>query len=268
MGKMDTIRRYTSLSRKEMEVLSRLEYEDIRIISRNYLVKIVKNIRRANKLIYNLRRKGRLRYIGMKKYLVVPIRAPYQQWKENEYLIADALMEGKDYYIGYNNMFNFYGFTPQISQTIFILNLKYSKKKIIDEISYKFIKISPSKYYGITTIRIGNSEVKISDKERTIIDLVYNYKPLGSLKNVYNTVRGVLPKVDISKLIKYASKFSNPSTRKRIGYILELYKVNSSKLKPLKKSIAKNTALTTLFEVKNRSGKISKDWNLIINGQL
>jgi predicted transcriptional regulator of viral defense system len=65
------------------------------------------------------------------------VKAPYQEWSENEFIIADALMDGRNYYIGYNNMFNFYDFSQQIPQTTFILNTRFSKRRTIDGESYK-----------------------------------------------------------------------------------------------------------------------------------
>ena len=259
---------YAPLSKKEVEILSRLEYENIRIVSRNYLFKIIKDANQVDKLIYNLCKKGRLQYLAMKKYLVVPIKAPFQQWKENEFLIADALMEGRDYYIGYNNMFNFYGFIQQVPQAVFILNLKYSKSVNIGGTNYNFIKVNRARYYGITTLKINGAAVKISDREKTIVDMVYNYRPFINLKNIYKIIVSRLPEIDIGKFIKYATKFPNPTTRKRIGYVLdELCGIEKNKLRLLRESI-KNTSLTTLYEIKSRRGKVSKNWNLIINKQL
>lgn len=258
--------KYGSLSKDEMELISRLEYQGIRILSRQYLLNIYpKNVRKVDNLLSNLTKKGRLKQLARTKYLVIPIKAPYQVWGENEFIIADALMEGRDYYIGYNNMFNFYGFIQQVPQTIFVLNAKYSKEKIIDSTRYKFVKIASNKLYGLTSLKIDEVKVKISNKERTLVDLVYYYKPIGSIKQALRVVNEQAKSIDLNKFIRYAARFPNLATRKRIGYCLEIKGIEEKKLQPLLRSIRRSRSLTTLYESRFRRGKINKKWGLIIN---
>lgn len=258
--------KYGSLSKDEMELISRLEYQGIRILSRQYLLSIYPgNVRKVDNLLFNLTKKGRLKQLARTKYLVIPIKAPYQAWGENEFLIADALMEGRDYYIGYNNMFNFYGFMQQVPQTIFVLNAKYSKEKVINSTKYKFIKIDSKKLYGLTYLEIDGIKVKISDKERTLIDLVYYYKPIGSIKQSLRVIKEQMKRIKSNKFIGYAVKFPNLATRKRIGYFLEIKGIAEERLQPLLRSIRRNRSLATLYESRFRRGKINNKWGLIIN---
>lgn len=261
------MKKYASISKEEMALISRLEYEGIRVLSRKYLLMLYKNdVQKVDYLLSDLTDKGRLKQLARTKYLVIPIRAPYQEWSENEFIIADALMDGRDYYIGYNNMFNFYGFTPQIPQTTFILNTRFSKRKVIDGKSYKFIKINESKLYGLTTLEIDGRKIRISDKERTLVDLIYNFKPLGSIKEALRVMKGEIKKINLDKFIRYATKFPNIATRKRIGYCLSNLRIKDEAIRPLIKSITKSNTLTPLYESKSRKGKIDKKWKLIING--
>ena len=141
--------KYAPISKEEIKLISQLEYENIKVVSRQYLLKLYdNNTQKVDYLLSDLTKKGRLKQLARTKYLVVPIRAPYQQWTENEFIIADALMDGRGYYIGYNNMFNFYGFTQQIPQATFTLNTRVSKRKTIDGKSYKFIKNQKRKPYS------------------------------------------------------------------------------------------------------------------------
>ncbi len=259
--------KYAPLSGEEIRLISRLEYEGIRVLSRKRLLALYKdNAQKVDYLLSDLTKKGRLKQLARTKYLVIPIKAPYQQWTENEFIIADALMDGRDYYIGYNNMFNFYGFTQQIPQTTFILNTRFSKKKVIDGKSYRFIKINEDKLYGLTTLEIDKRKIKISDKEKTLVDLIYYFKPLGSIKQALKIIKNEIKRININKFIKYTAKFPNIATRKRIGYYLSNLQIEKKLLKPLIKTISKNNTLTPLYESRSRKGKIDKKWKLIING--
>jgi len=258
--------KYAPISKEEIKLISQLEYEDVIVVSRNYLLKLYKNdSQKVDYLLSDLTKKGRLKQLARTKYLVIPIKAPYQMWSENEFIIADALMDGKNYYIGYNNMFNFYRFTQQIPQTTFVLNTRFSKRKIIDGKSYKFIKINENKLYGLTTLKINRRKIWISDKERTLVDLVYNFKPIGSIKGVFRIIKSEIKNIDTDKFIIYAAKFPNITTRKRIGYYLSNLKIKDKSIKPIIESISKSNTLTPLYESKSRKGKIDKKWKLIIN---
>jgi len=259
--------KYASISKEEIALISRLEYENIRVLSRKYLLMLYKNdAQKVDYLLSDLTEKGRLKQLARTKYLVIPIKAPYQEWSENEFIIADALLDGKDYYIGYNNMFNFYGFTQQIPQTTFILNTRFSKKKIIDGKNYKFIKINENKLYGLTALEIDERKIRISDKERTLVDLIYYFKPVGTIKEALRVLKNEIKKINLNKFIKYAAKFPNIATKKRIGYCLSNLRIKDDAIKSLIKSISKSNTLTPLYESKSRKGKIDKRWKLIING--
>ena len=260
------IKKSYSLSKDEIKLFSLLEEREIGILTRESLLKLYDgNKRKVDNLLSNLTKKGRLKQLARTKYLVIPIKAPYQVWGKNEFIIADALMEGGNYYIGYNNMFNFYGFIQQVPQTIFVLNAKYSKAKIIDSTKYKFIKVAPNKLYGLTSLRIDGAKVKISNKERTLVDLVYYYKPIGSIKQALRVVNEQIRRIDLNKFIRYAVKFPNLATKKRIGYFLEIKGIEEKRLQPLLRSIRRSRSLATLYESRFRKGKINKKWGLIIN---
>jgi predicted transcriptional regulator of viral defense system len=128
-------------------------------------------------------------------------------------------------------------------------------------------KISNNRMYGTTKIKIQDSYVIVSDKERTLLDLIYFPDPVGSLKKAFEILKYQIKtkKINIKKIIKYTSKFPIVSIRKRIGFILEQEcSVEEEILKPLLKSI-KGSSLITLYENKSRKGSIDKKWGIIKN---
>src|SRR3989338_7497371 len=111
-----------TLSAKEVELLNRLEYEGKDIYTRDDIISFCADNQKADYLIRKLLKKGRLKKIIKNIYLFVPMKAPGGQWAGNEYLIAKALARGAQYYIGYSNVFNSYGFTDQVAQLIHLVN--------------------------------------------------------------------------------------------------------------------------------------------------
>jgi len=121
MGKNNTTRIY--LGPKETEVVARLSYEKTTIITREQL-KDMLNLDHAlmNQLIFRLKKKGILKPIKKGVYFYSPLESGPAGSNINEYLIPSILYPGGNYYVGYGTMYNYYGFTNQIFQTMYVLN--------------------------------------------------------------------------------------------------------------------------------------------------
>jgi len=265
MGKNNTAKKY--LGPRETEVIARLSYEKITIITREQLGDIFKfNPALMNQIIFRLKKKGILKSIKKGVYFYSPLESGPAGSNINEFLIPSILYPKDNYYIGYATMYNYYGFSDQIFQVMYVLNTSKQYEKVIGSLRFKMIKISPSRMYGIGKIKINNRKIKISDRERTLVDLIYFSKPVGGLKNAFQIlVEQVQNKrINVKKFIKYASEFPIVSTRKRIGYIMEKSGLSEKEILPLSKSIEK-TSLSTLYESRSRKGKINNKWKLIEN---
>lgn len=257
-------RNYTGLSKEEVYLLSRAEYENERVITTRFAQKAFHDKNKTSKIIASLTKKRRLIRLEKGKYVPVPLKAPNQQWMPNEFALADSWMNGIPYYIGYFTMYNYWGFTEQVPQTVFVLNTKKSYKMTIGNIRYEARKIGKQRYYGIEKIKIDGQEVSISDKERTLVDFVYN--PLGSFDNISVVLRENLDKIDLEKFIRYLIRFPVGAVRKRAGYLLEKIGCRDAAMKQLKKSIDdKNTYIVLDPANKTRNGKIDKEWKIIVN---
>ena len=258
-------KKYTGISKDELYLISRAEYEKQRLISTEFAIKLFGDPNKASSVLTSLTKKGRLLHIQRGKYLLVPIKAPNQQWSFNEFLLAALWMEDIPYYIGYFTMYNYWGFTEQIPQTVFVLNTKRSCEKMIGQVLFKAVKIDNKKYYGVKKIKIENTQVCISDKERTLVDFIYN--PIGSFNNIENVLKETIKKIDVNKFIKYLQKFPVTTVKKRAGYLLEKIGCDESILKRLGRSIAKDDQTYVVLDPtkKSRKGTISKEWRIIVN---
>ncbi|MBN1472500.1 MAG: hypothetical protein JW925_12020 [Syntrophaceae bacterium] len=249
----------------EAQIIARLTYEAKTLVSTEDLDKLFKlsAVDRA-KVVSRLKKKNILVPIKRGLYIFSPLEAGPSGRGIDEMLIPPLYLPKNNYYIGYSTMFNYYGFTEQIFQTMYVLNTSFNKKKTICGISFKFLKISENRMYGIKTIKVRDRDVMISDKERTLIDLLYFNKPVGGISVASDTFKKIVreKQCNMKKLVGYASKFPNVTIRKRIGVLLESIGISELDLNPLLKSI-KNTAISSLG--KTRKGKINKKWRVIIN---
>ncbi len=256
--------KYKSLSKDELYLISRIEYEKKKLITREYVRKIFGDAKKTANILNRLTQKERFIKIEKGKYILVPIKAPDQLWIPNEFILAKLWMGDTSYYIGYFTMYNYWRFTEQIPQTVFVLNTKKSCTKIIGNIRYKAVKIDKRKYYGIEEIKIDDETVCISDKERTLVDFIYN--PIGTFRNTKKVVNDNLQQINIDRFIKYLISFPVVAVRKRAGYILEQLNCQNSYLKKIQKTLGSEKTYSLLDPSKpSRKGKLNKDWRIIVN---
>jgi predicted transcriptional regulator of viral defense system len=255
------------LSPREREVIARLAYEKVSIITLEQFSRYFRFPKRAReKILFRLNRQGILKKIKKGLYLYSPLESGPAGSNINEFLVPSVFFPKGNYYIGYSTMYNYYGFTDQLFQVMYILNTSLQREKAIGSMRFKMIKISEKRMYGLGKIKIKNTEVIVSDKERTLLDMFYFPEPVGGLKKTFEILNEQVKdkKVDVVRLIKYAVKFPNISTRKRIGFALEQVSLDEKELKPLLKSI-KTTSLVPLFPSSSRRGKINRKWMVIEN---
>lgn len=254
---------YANLSRDELYLISRAEFERQKLITGEFAEKLFGDSKKVANILNKLTRKGRLIQIERGKYVSVPMKAPNQLWTPNEFIVAKLWMGDTPYYIGYFTMYNYWGFTEQVPQMVFVLNTGKSRTKVIGSVKYKAVKIDKRKYFGIQKIKIDGETVCISDKERTLVDFIYN--PIGSFENVEKILKDNLSRINMGKFIKYLISFPVISTRRRAGYILE--NLNSNlQLNRLRDTIGSDKTFIVLDPSNpSRKGKTISKWGIIVN---
>lgn len=252
---------------REREVIARLAYEKVSVITQEQFDKYFRFPRRVReKTLFRLSKKGILKNIKKGVYLYSPLESGPAGSNINEFLIPPIFFPKGNYYIGYSTMYNYYGFTNQIFQVMYILNTSLQREKAVGNMRFKMVRISPERMYGLEKIKIKDNEAIVSDRERTLIDLVYFPGPVGGMKKSFEILKEQVKgnKVDAKKLIRYALKFPDVATIKRIGFILDECNLSSKELAPLLR-IASKTSLINLYPSKSRKGKINRKWMVIEN---
>jgi predicted transcriptional regulator of viral defense system len=256
---------YMILGPIETNIVARLTYEKKAIVTAKEMDQLF-NLSPENRkqIVFRLKKKKILSAIKPGVYIFSPLEAGPEGMGVDEFLIPPLFFPKKNYYVGYSTMFNYYGFTGQLFQTVYVLNTTRRTEKIICSLSYKFIKIMENRMYGIEKIKVKDEEVNISSKERTLIDLIYFSNPVGGIISASKIFTEIVKnnKCDTKKLVEYAVCFPNIKTRKRIGLILDKVGVPENILKPLLKSIEK-TSIGSLSS--SRKGTLNKKWRVIVN---
>lgn len=252
---------------RETGVISRLSYENMTIITLEQFDQwfgFTPSLRKQ--IIFRLKRKGILTAIKRGVYFYSPLSSGPAGSRMNEFLVAPVFFPRGNYYIGYSTMYNYYGFTDQIFQTMYILNTSLQREKVVGGVKFKMLRIAPRRMYGLTKIKVNDTTVNASDRERTLVDLIYFSAPVGGQRKALAILeeQAINRKVSIGKLVIYAAKFPNVSTRKRIGYVLEKAGISSTRLQQLRKTVSK-TSFVPLLPSPSRKGTTNRKWMIIEN---
>lgn len=216
-----------------------------------------------NKILHDLVQKGWLKRIEKGKYILVPIDVEFAEaYTENQFIIASKLI--KPYYLGFWSMLHFYGFTEQLINTIFIGSTRRKKKLHLWQINYKFVKVKPERMYGITEIKINDTGISVSDKEKTLVDCLGHPEYCGGIQEVTKSIWNARSEINFSKLIDYGSRYGNSAIFKRLGYLLELLGLNGEiPMNDLRVEI--KNGFSALDPLLPKKGKYNRKWNLLVN---
>lgn len=205
--------------------------------------------------------------------LWVPIPPEYRNWGATpvlEFLDSMMVYLEREYYVGWLSAAELLGAShqrPQVTQVAIssqLSNLSVGRSRIRFRTRTKISRAQSFKQ------KVASGYVWVSSPELTALDLVDVPLMGGGLNNV-TTLLAELSKsklIDDEKLANIASTYST-TTISRLGYILQLLdsNLNLERLKLLLHSRNKNHP-SILSPSNRRAGKVSEEWNLLINATL
>jgi predicted transcriptional regulator of viral defense system len=208
-------------------------------------------------ILSRLEKKGWIERIEKGKYLIIPLGAEKGKYTLNEFVIGSLLINPHS--IAYWSALNYYGFTEQIPGTVFIQTT--SRKKKIDleifGVRYRIIRLKHEKFFGMRKEWIQDSEINITDKEKTLVDCLDKPQFSGGIVEVAKGLKG--KDFDKKKLIRYAKRIGNSGVLRRLGYLGEILSLNLDLIPP----DTRNYLL--LDPTMPKKGLKSAKWKLILN---
>jgi len=259
---MDNINTFNNLGKNETALITKLSYYDKDIVSFDELKSYMpKNYKYAKQAIYNLKRKKFLTPVKRGVYSFNPMWSLPTGRQINSLKIGNIFFPKKNYYLGYYNMFSFYGLTEQMPRSTFFINTVISASKIINGLEFKFIKLKEEFFYGIEDMEISGEKVRASDKERTMIDFIDYWNFDESREKIVDILKK--RQCDVRKFIDYALRFPKIKVRKIAGVLLDEAEISERQTKLLCESV-KNTSLISVSRVSRRGTK-NKKWGIIID---
>ena len=208
-------------------------------------------------VLSRLEKKGWIERIEKGKYMIIPLGAEKGKYTLNEFVIGSMLV--KPYAIAYWSALNYYGLTEQIPSTVFIQTSARKKKQKMEifGVEYQIVRIKEEKFWGIRKEWIEETQVNITDKEKTIVDCLDKPQYCGGIIEVAKALKNA--SFDLKKLSKYAHKMKNSGVVRRLGYLCNYLSINID-ISPVE---TRNYLL--LDPTMPQKGVKNAKWRLIIN---
>ena len=221
------------------------------------------NLSAVNSLLSRLVKKKKVLRLERGKYLIIPPEA----WRTGDYLedgiiLAASLVE--PYYLSYWTALNYYGYTEQPSNTIFIAAQRSRVSLNIGQIKFQFIKLNQSKFFGFETVWIHNQKVNMATREKMIIDCLDQPRYCGEIVEVAKGLWNGRNELNWKTLAEDAIKMKNSAILKRLGFLMEVLGIpKPAVIKKIREKIGKG--YSPLDANGNKSGKYNNRWRLLIN---
>lgn len=136
----------------------------------------------------------------------------------NRFQIASAIHPSA--YVSHHSAFEYYGISDQVFYDVYVSSEMRFHDFVFDGYTYHFVKSQMQQ--GVTTPQFGGG-VKVTDKERTILDSIKDMNLIAGLEETITCI-GSVADVDETKLLDYLEIYGNPFLYQKMGFIASQYR--------------------------------------------
>ena len=263
----DPVRRSysTSLSRREVGLLAEWERERRQILSLDDLRRIVGSA--AGDVARRLVRKRALERVGPGRFVIRPLRALNRPGRASAPVLAAAALQGERYYLGGLWALTFHRLSSQqFASVLDAFVARRAAARSLGDTRLVLHRVSASKLReGIADAQVEGVTVRVSDQERTLLDLLDLPALAGGAGEALRHVQESLGQVSKTKLVEYAARGSRDSTCQRLGLLLERTGMNPRLLAPLRRRIRDSKSSLSLVAGAPRVGPVNRLLRVVEN---
>lgn len=225
------------------------------------------------KFLSPLIKKGILNRLISGLYTIVPFELGHAtQFMGNPYVVAREILCLKQkstqpqYFISHASAFELHQMVTQPHMDIYAITTKQIKEKInIQGMSFHFVTVKKKDLFGFKKHWVSKTEsILVSDLERTIIDGLKIPEYCGGISEVAKGLWIKRKEISTKKLIEYAEKIDSGVVYRRLGYLLDLYKLATEQ-----ELISLQKKLTISYQILDPTqideGKYLAKWRIRLN---
>jgi predicted transcriptional regulator of viral defense system len=224
---------------------------------------------RANKTLARLSDKRWVLRLRRGLYMLLPFEAGLEgTYSVHPFRLVSYLVTPGA--IAYWTALHYYGYTEQIPGVNFVATTaaRASATLTIAELglTYRFVTLSPAKFFGHQRIWIEGQEVHITDQAKTVVDCLDHPEHCGGIVQAAQGLYESLTETGVSpqRLTRYAERMQNRTIFKRMGYLAELLNLSvDAEIKSWQ--AARSTGYSLLDPLAGDHGPYDGRWQLRLN---
>jgi predicted transcriptional regulator of viral defense system len=128
---------------------------------------------------------------------------------------------------------------------------------------FEIVVVIPAHFFGDEEEWIGDSRVRIFDRERALLDCFAFPRRFGGIAEGLGILEEHLHELDVERLVAHALRYGKISVAKRVGFALEQFGASPAIVEPLASLAMKG--YRPLDPTRPRTGERNARWGLIEN---
>lgn len=199
--------------------------------------------------------------------------------KQNEYLLLQSLTKDQPaaihplvigshlidpYYFSFSTAAAYHKLVPVNTKMVHIVTTTIRNNPDIHGISYRFIHVTPRKFFGYTPVSIDGQKVNMAEKEKIFVDGLEKFKYMGGLTEVIRLLKNNIQNLDVQRLVDYTVLMGSSTLIQRVGYVLDHFDVSFDEDFLKSYSLGVLTYLDP-YSTSDMKPRRDEKWNLMIN---
>lgn len=217
------------------------QLHQMKLFSLQDVTQITSNESTAKSLLSAAIKNGTICRIKMNLYAVTDLAT--LRCAANKYEIATRISDAA--YVAYHSAMEYHGLGHQLFNEVSVITSYAFKNFEFEGLAY--IRRRPTITEGIVTPMM-DSMVRVTDKERTIVDCVDKIKYAGGLEELLNGLSAVAY-IDEAKLFHYLTVYQKAALYQKAGFLLSMFKkqmhLSSGFFRQCKANIGQSTRYMT-----------------------
>ncbi|MDR3183962.1 MAG: hypothetical protein LBT49_00950 [Prevotellaceae bacterium] len=192
----------------------------------------------VKQLLSNMTKRGLLMRVKEGLYYVIPFEQDATTFMPDWHLLAQYLVGDAEYYIGYFSALQIHSLTtqPNLKEQIVVNKQIKPSTLLIKNIPFQFVYHNEKHFFGNKKTWIdGFNRVQCSDLVKTIVDCLFKPGYAGGITEIAKAIYKIKDKIDYSKLLEYTKRFDSQAVIKRLGFLLELFEIQTPEIEELYK---------------------------------
>ncbi len=220
----------------------------------------------VRKLLSDMTKRGVIMRIKEGLYHRIPYDQQPDQYFPNWHLTAEAMVQPKEYYIGFYSALDIHGLITQPSMVEQVVTHKQIKPKAqqVKNVRFEFITLAKKRFFGYKKLWISDfHKVNCSDIEKTFLDCLYKPDYAGGVAEITKALYKSKEKIQATRFQAYLEKFNAQPVYKRLGFI-----INELDLFPELRDFITGkitSSYTPLDPSVDKHGNYSSKWGIIDN---